>query len=53
MAKPITIEDIKVILTQPRRSRLAIVKIITSEPGLYGSRLRHFHPAYLRGRDRP
>lgn len=33
---PITIEDVKVILTQPGGSRLAIVKIITSEPGLYG-----------------
>jgi mannonate dehydratase len=33
---PITIQDVQVILTQPGRSRLAIVKIITSEPGLYG-----------------
>lgn len=33
---PITIQDIQVILTQPGGSRLAIVKIITSEPGLYG-----------------
>ena len=36
MPKPITIEDVKVILTQPGKSRLAIVKVITSEPGLYG-----------------
>ena len=36
MPKPITIEDIKVILTQPGKSRLAIVKVVTSEPGLYG-----------------
>ena len=36
MAKPITIEDIKVILTQPGKSRLCIVKVVTSEPGLYG-----------------
>ncbi|MCY4147609.1 MAG: starvation-sensing protein RspA [Chloroflexi bacterium] len=36
MPKPITIEDIKVILTQPGQSRLCIVKVITSEPGLYG-----------------
>ena len=36
MSKPITIEDVQTILTQPHRSRLAIVKIITSEPGLYG-----------------
>ncbi|MCB0072412.1 MAG: bifunctional D-altronate/D-mannonate dehydratase [Caldilineaceae bacterium] len=36
MAKPITIQDIQCILTQPGSSRLAIVKVITSEPGLYG-----------------
>ena len=36
MPKPITIQDIKVILTQPGKSRLAIVKVMTSEPGLYG-----------------
>ena len=32
----VTIEDIQVILTQPGRSRLVIVKVLTSEPGLYG-----------------
>jgi mannonate dehydratase len=32
----VTIEDIKVILTQPQNQRLIVVKIITSEPGLYG-----------------
>jgi len=31
-----TIQDIQVILTQPSASRLAIVKVITSEDGLYG-----------------
>ncbi|MCD6284678.1 MAG: starvation-sensing protein RspA [Anaerolineae bacterium] len=36
MAKPITIKDVKIILTQPAGSRLVIVKVITSEPGLYG-----------------
>ena len=36
MPKPVTIKDVKVILTQPGKSRLAIVKVITSEPGLYG-----------------
>ena len=36
MSKPIRIEDVRVILTQPGKSRLAIVKVITSEPGLYG-----------------
>ena len=36
MPKAITIKDVKVILTQPGKSRLCIVKVITSEPGLYG-----------------
>ena len=36
MTKPITITDVQCILTQPGQSRLAIVKVITSEPGLYG-----------------
>jgi mannonate dehydratase len=36
MSRPITIADVKIILTQPGRARLAIVKVTTSEPGLYG-----------------
>jgi mannonate dehydratase len=36
MTKPITITDIKVITTQPTSQRLVIVKVLTSEPGLYG-----------------
>lgn len=32
----ITIQDIQVITTQPAGQRLVIVKVITSEPGLYG-----------------
>lgn len=32
----ITIEDVQVIATQPETQRLVIVKVITSEPGLYG-----------------
>ena len=32
----ITIQDVKTILTQPAGSRLIVVKILTSEPGLYG-----------------
>jgi mannonate dehydratase len=36
MTKPITIKDVKVITTQPTSQRLVIVKVITSEPGLYG-----------------
>lgn len=33
---PITIKDVKTIITQPGHSQLIIVKLITSEPGLYG-----------------
>lgn len=33
---PVTITNIKTILTKPSRSRLVIVKVQTSEPGLYG-----------------
>jgi mannonate dehydratase len=33
---PITIQDVQVILTQPTTQRLVVVKLITSEPGLYG-----------------
>ena len=36
MSNNITIQDVKTILTQPAGSRLIVVKIITSEPGLYG-----------------
>jgi mannonate dehydratase len=36
MTEPVTIKDVKTILTQPDNSRLVVVKIITSEPGLYG-----------------
>ncbi len=32
----VTITDVRAILTQPGSSRLAIVKVVTSEPGLYG-----------------
>ena len=32
----VTINDVQTVLTQPGRSRLVIVKILTSEPGLYG-----------------
>lgn len=33
---PVTITDVRAILTQPGHSRLVIVKVTTSEPGLYG-----------------
>ena len=33
---PVTIQDVQVIVTQPAGSRLVIVKVVTSEPGLYG-----------------
>jgi mannonate dehydratase len=32
----ITIQDVQVIATQPTSQRLVVVKVITSEPGLYG-----------------
>ena len=32
----VTIKDVQTILTQPEGSRLIIVKIVTSQPGLYG-----------------
>ena len=62
---PVTIEDVRTILTQPAGSRLVIVKLITSEPGLYGvgcatftQRFRAVHAAieahlkpFLIGRD--
>jgi mannonate dehydratase len=33
---PITIRDVQTILTQPGTQRLIVVKVLTSEPGLYG-----------------
>ncbi|MFO0888628.1 MAG: enolase C-terminal domain-like protein [Isosphaeraceae bacterium] len=33
---PVKITDIKTILTAPNRIRLVVVKVLTSEPGLYG-----------------
>src|SRR5512136_2527003 len=36
MALPVTIRDVRTILTQPAGSRLVVVKVLTSEPGLYG-----------------
>ena len=35
-ADNVTIRDIRVIMTEPDNIRLVIVKIDTSEPGLYG-----------------
>lgn len=32
----LTIKDVRAILTAPSRSRLIVVKVVTSEPGLYG-----------------
>jgi mannonate dehydratase len=65
MAAPITIKDVKTILTRPGGINLVIVKLITSEPGLYGvgcatftQRFRAVHTAieehlkpFLLGRD--
>ena len=36
MTKPVTITDVQTIMTQPDHSRLIVVKVVTSEPGLYG-----------------
>jgi mannonate dehydratase len=50
MALPITIQDVQTIVTQPARSRLIVVKVITSEPGLYGlgcaTFTQRFHAVY-------
>ncbi len=35
-AKPVTITDVQTILTAPEGIRLVVVKVLTSEPGLYG-----------------
>ena len=43
MSETVTIKDIKTILTQPAGSKLVIVKIITSEDGLYGLGLSLIH----------
>lgn len=65
MSKPVTIQDIKIITTQPAGSRLVVVKVITSEPGLYGlgcatftqrfhavvAALEHHLKPFLLGRD--
>jgi mannonate dehydratase len=36
MTRPVTIEDVQTITTQPAGARLVVVKLLTSEPGLYG-----------------
>src|SRR5262245_11469856 len=36
MPEPITIADVKTWVTQPARERLLVVKVLTSEAGLYG-----------------
>jgi mannonate dehydratase len=50
MASPVTIKDVQTILTQPHHSRLIIVKVITSETGLYGlgcaTFTQRFHAVY-------
>lgn len=65
MAHSTTIEDVRTILTQPCGARLVVVKLLTSEPGLYGlgcatftQRFRAVHAAierhlkpFLIGRD--
>jgi mannonate dehydratase len=36
MTTPVTIRDVQTIMAQPQHARLVVVKILTSEPGLYG-----------------
>jgi len=36
MMQPVTIRDVRTITTQPAGARLVVVKVVTSEPGLYG-----------------
>ncbi|MEJ2708767.1 MAG: enolase C-terminal domain-like protein [Anaerolineales bacterium] len=36
MSPSIRVQDVRTILTQPGHSRLVIVKVLTTEPGLYG-----------------
>jgi len=47
MSKPITITKIRTILTSPEKIPLVIVKIETSEPGLYGLGCATFTQRYL------
>ena len=47
MSKPITITKVRTILTSPERIPLVVVKIETSEPGLYGLGCATFTQRYL------
>src|SRR5688572_32301384 len=44
---PVTITNIRTILTAPNRIRLVVVKVDTSEPGLYGLGCATFTQRYL------
>ena len=48
---PLKITDIRTILTAPDRIRLVVVKVMTSEPGLYGLGLCDVYPAGPRRAD--
>src|SRR5213593_2841335 len=62
---PLKITDVKTILTAPARIRLVVVKVLTSEPGLYGlgcatftqraraveTAVNHFLKPFLIGKD--
>jgi mannonate dehydratase len=43
----LTIEDVRVTLTSPQNTPLVVVKVITSEPGLYGIGCATFTQRYL------
>jgi len=50
MSPPVTIRDVRTIMTQPAGVRLIVVKVLTSEPGLYGlgcaTFTQRFHAVY-------
>lgn len=47
MSQPVTITDVKVILTAPEGINLVVIKVETSEPGLYGLGCGTFTQRYL------
>ncbi|MDF2964204.1 MAG: D-galactonate dehydratase, partial [Paenibacillus sp.] len=44
---PVTVRDVKTILTAPQKINLVVIKVETSEPGLYGLGCATFTQRYL------